>query len=242
MYAAVVEFDTLTDTVRAAAEDHDFIAVNGRVGLTLFFISGVHVGGIGSKFRSAGVHALVDRVQVILVAQLADFRFPHARQLRQTRIGKAFTLQGAQEVSVEAVDAHFRHFLFQTDQLFNLYQNQRSMLVRLKTPSTERPARNASAIYQIRSAPASFSSRRILVSASGSSRLTFGSKPVAPTSDRAAFAGFLLGTTNRHHFADRLHLGGQTVVGAGEFFEVKAWDFSDHVVNGRFKGSRCGRR
>ncbi|CSB83383.1 Uncharacterised protein [Vibrio cholerae] len=37
-------------------------------------------------------------------------------------------------------------------------RNQRSMLVRLNTPSTDIPARKASAMYQIRSAPASFSS------------------------------------------------------------------------------------
>ncbi len=35
----------------------------------------------------------------------------------------------------------------------NLHGNQRSMLVRLNTPSTDKPARKASAIYQIRSAP-----------------------------------------------------------------------------------------
>ena len=240
VYAAVVEFDTLPDTVRAAAEDHDFIAVNGRVGLTLFFISGVHVGGIGSKFRSAGVHALVDRVQVILVAQLADFRFPHARQLRQTRIGKAFTLQGAQEVSVEAVDAHFRHFLFQTDQLFNLYQEP-AVDVGQVEDAVNREARAervsdipdtlSAGIFQL---AADFGQRFRVVEAHF--RVKAGSAHFQ-TAQRF-LQRFLLGTANRHHFADRLHLGGQTVVGAGEFFEVKAWDFSDHVVDGRFKGSR----
>ena len=109
VYTAVVEFDTLTDTVRAAAENHDFFTVGRRIRFALFFISGVHVSG-------------VNRVQVILVAQLADFRFAHARQFCQTRIGKAFAFQLAQEFSVQASDAHFRYFLFQTHQFFNLYQ------------------------------------------------------------------------------------------------------------------------
>lgn len=61
-------------------------------------------------------------MQVILVAQLADFRFAHARQFCQTRIGKAFAFQLAQEFSVQASDAHFRYFLFQTHQFFNLYR------------------------------------------------------------------------------------------------------------------------
>ena len=122
VYTAVVEFDTLTDTVRAAAENHDFFTVGRRIRFALFFISGVHVSGVGGKLCRTGIHALVDRVQVILVTQLTDFRFAHARQFCQTRIGKAFAFQLAQEVSVQASDAHFRHFLFQTHQFFNLYQ------------------------------------------------------------------------------------------------------------------------
>lgn len=42
---------------------------------------------------------------------------------------------------------------------------------------------------------------------------------------------------NCYYFVDRFYLGGQMVVGVGEFFEVKVWDFSDYVVNGWFKGS-----
>lgn len=61
-------------------------------------------------------------MQVILVAQLADFCFTHAREFCQTRVGKAFAFQLAQEVSVQASDAHFCDFLFQTHQLFNLYR------------------------------------------------------------------------------------------------------------------------
>ena len=121
MYAAVVEFDTLTDTVRAAAEDHDFVTVRW-VGFALFFISGVHISGVGGKFCRTGIHALVNRVQVILVTQLTDFCFAYTCQFCQTRIGKAFAFQLAQEFSVQASDAHFRYFLFQTHQFFNLYQ------------------------------------------------------------------------------------------------------------------------
>ena len=240
VYAAVVKFDTLTDTVRAAAEDHDFIAVNGRVGLALFFIGGVHVSGIGGEFRGAGVHALVDRVQVILVAQFTDFRFPHARQLRQTRIGKAFTFQGAQEVSVEAVDAHFRHFLFQTDQLFNLHQEP-AVDVGQVEDAVNREAR----AERVGDVPDTLSAGVFQLAADFGQRFRIVEAHFRVEAGGAHFQtaqrflqGFLLGTANRHHFADGLHLGGQTVIGAGEFFEVKAWDFSDHVVDGRLEGSR----
>ena len=122
MYAAVVKFNPLADTVRAAAEHHDFVAILVRIRFALIFISGVHVGGVGSKFRRTGVHALVNRVQVELVTQFAHFRFAHARQFSQARIGEAFALQHPQEVSVETGDAKLCHFLFQTNQFFNLHQ------------------------------------------------------------------------------------------------------------------------
>ncbi|MNC09163.1 hypothetical protein D3C75_567810 [compost metagenome] len=61
-------------------------------------------------------------------------------------------------------------------------RNQGSILVSLKMPSMERPARNASAMYQIRSQPASCSSWRMRVRESGALRSTMGSKPVLPVS------------------------------------------------------------
>ena len=162
-------------------------------------------------------------MQAVAVAQLANFALGDAGQFGQTGIGEALAFQGAQERFVQAVDARFGHLFFRAHQLFNLHQNQRSTLVRLKTPSTDRPARKASAMYQMRSEPASFSSRRILVSASGSSSLLSGRSRWHPLPDRAALLQrLLLGAADGHHFADRLHLGGQAVVGAGELLEVEA--------------------
>ncbi|MOA05955.1 hypothetical protein D3C78_1255680 [compost metagenome] len=122
MYAAVVKFDTLTDTVWTTAQHHHFRTVVGRVGLALFFIGGVHVSGVGGEFRRAGIHTLVNRVQAIAMTQLADFAFGDAGQDGQTRIGEAFALQGAQELFRQAVDAGTGNLFFQTHQLFNLHQ------------------------------------------------------------------------------------------------------------------------
>ena len=210
VYAAVVKFDTLADTVRAAAEDHDFIAVNGRVGLTLFFISGVHVGGIGGEFGGAGVHALVDRMQVILVAQLANFRFPHARQFRQTRIGKAFTLQGTQEVGVEAVDAHFHHFLFQTHQLFNLHQEPA-----VDIGQVEDAVYREAGAEGIRDVPDTLGASVFQLAANFGQRFRVVEAHFRVEAGGAHFQAaqrflqrFLLGAANRHHFADGFHLRG----------------------------------
>ena len=240
MYAAVVKFDTLADTVRAAAEDHDFIAVNGRVRFTLVFIGGVHIGGIGGEFRRAGIHTLVDRVQVVLVAQLADFAFTNARQFGQTRVGKAFALQLAQEVRRQTGDAEVSHFLFQTDQLFNLYQEPAVDVGQVEDavhgqPRAERigdvPDTLGAGIFQL---TANFGQRFRVVETDF--RVETGS-PHFQAAQRF-LQGFLLGAANRHHFAHGFHLSSQTVVSANEFFEVEAGNLGHDIVDGRFERGR----
>ena len=41
----------------------------------------------------------------------------------------------------------------------------------------------------------------------------------------------LKGAAHGHHLAHRLHLGGQSAVGLGEFFKGKARNFGDHVID-----------
>jgi carbamoyl-phosphate synthase large subunit len=50
---------------------------------------------------------------------------------------------------------------------------------------------------------------------------------------------FLKRATNGHNFPHRFHLGGNTIIGFGKFFKSKSRDFSDNVVDSRFK--RCWR-
>src|SRR5690606_27850682 len=57
VHAAVVELDALADTVRPAAENHDLVAA-GRIGLALFLVGRVHVGGVGGELGGAGIHPL----------------------------------------------------------------------------------------------------------------------------------------------------------------------------------------
>ena len=240
MYTAVVEFDTLTDTVRAAAEHHDFFTVGRRIRFALFFISGVHVSGVGGELCRTGIHALINRVQVILVAQLADFCFTHAREFCQTRVGKAFAFQLAQEVSVQASDTHFCDFLFQTHQLFNLYQEP-AVNVGQVEHAVYRQARAESigdipdtlcaCIFQF---AANFGQRFRIIEAHFRVEASCAHFQAA----QRFLQGFLLRATNRHHFANRFHLSGQTVVRPGEFLEVEARNFGDHVVDGRLEGGR----
>ena len=67
VHTAVVEFDALTNAVGATADDHNLLAI-ARLCLALFLIGGVHVGGIGGKFRRTGIHALVHRADAKIMA------------------------------------------------------------------------------------------------------------------------------------------------------------------------------
>ena len=51
VHAAVVELDALADAVRPAAQHHDLL-LRRRLGLALFLVGRVHVGGVGGELRS----------------------------------------------------------------------------------------------------------------------------------------------------------------------------------------------
>ena len=179
-------------------------------------------------------------MQVILVAQLADFRFTHARQLSQTRIGEAFTLQHAQEVSVQAGDAQLRDLLFQTHQLLNLHQEPA-----VNVGQVEHAVDGQARTEGIGDVPDTLSARVFQLAANFGQRFRVVQAHFRVEAGRAHFEaaqrflqGFLLRAANRHHFTDRFHLGGQTVVRAREFLEVEARNFGHNVVDGRLEGRR----
>ncbi|SUH17837.1 Uncharacterised protein [Salmonella enterica subsp. enterica] len=163
-------------------------------------------------------------MQVILVAQFADFRLAHARQFCQTRIGKTFTLELTQEVGVEASNPDFSYFLFQTHQLFNLHQEPA-----VDVGQVEHAVDGEACAEGIGDIPDTICARIFQLAADFGQRFRVVEADFRVEAGGAHFQaaqrflqGFLLGAANRHHFPDRFHLGGQTVVGTGEFLKVKA--------------------
>ncbi len=49
---------------------------------------------------------------------------------------------------------------------------------------------------------------------------------------------FLKGAADRHDFADRFHLGGQSRIGLGKFLKIEAWHLGHDVVDTRFERGR----
>ena len=72
MAAAVIEFNSLPYSIGSAAQDDDFL-FRGWRRLILFFICGVEVRRVAFKFGGAGIHALVHRLNAMLLSLVANF-------------------------------------------------------------------------------------------------------------------------------------------------------------------------
>ena len=73
---AVVELDTLSDTVRTAAENHDFfLLLCVRAALVDFAVSRIVVRCVRFEFGGAGIDKSVNRHDADLLAGLVDFLF-----------------------------------------------------------------------------------------------------------------------------------------------------------------------
>ncbi len=240
MHTAVIELDALTDPVGATTDHHDLLAVAG-VRLALFLIGGVHVGGVGSKFGGAGIHSLVHRADIQIVAQLAQAHLGDAQQFRQAGIGEALALETEQGGLINVgLTGTLQRLLF-PDQVLNLHQVPGihvGMLVQVlhrhSRPESVADVPDAVGTGHVQFAGQGFPGIlgiqvfEFLVKAFG-------------THFQAAqgfLQGFLEGAAYGHDLTHRLHLGGQAGVGLGEFLEGEPGDLGDHVVDGRLERSR----
>ena len=80
MYTAIVKFDTLTDTVRTAAEDHDLILVIADRTFVFAVIGGVIVSII---FRSAYMNTFPRFFHALCDSRIADVFFRNSQDLSQ---------------------------------------------------------------------------------------------------------------------------------------------------------------
>ncbi len=179
-------------------------------------------------------------MQIVLLTQLADLAFRDARQRRQTRVGEAFALQRAQERLAQAIDAFARHLLFQTHQLFDLHQEPAIDIGQVEDAVDRHPGAE-----RIGDVPDTLGARIFQLAANAGQRIGIVKVHFRVEVVRAHFQTaqrflhrLLEGAANRHHLADRFHLGGQTIVRAGEFLEIEARDFGDDVVDRGFKRRR----
>ena len=104
MAAAVVEFDTLTDSVRTAAEHHDSLLVavtrDFADGLGIFGVAAVVIRRDGFEFAGAGIYGVVARDKADLLAHCHDFFGSLVEQVTNLDIAVAEFLGLAEERQV----------------------------------------------------------------------------------------------------------------------------------------------
>ena len=98
MDTAVIEFDSLSDAVRSAAENHDLLfPVRLSAGLVDLAIGGIIVGSVCFKLRGAGIDKAVDRHDADLLSRLVDLHFRRMKKKRDLTVGIAHFLDLAEE-------------------------------------------------------------------------------------------------------------------------------------------------
>ncbi|MNZ46966.1 hypothetical protein D3C78_646680 [compost metagenome] len=239
MHAAVVELDTLADTVRTAAKDHDLVAA-GRIGLALFLIGRVHVGGVGGEFGGAGVHTLVHRHDLELVAMVTQVLLGDTEQLGQACIGEALALELEHQVAVDGGQTQGLDLLFVLDQVLDLHQEP---LVDLG--QFEDFGDGLAGTEGVGNVPDTLGARHrqlTLEDAFGFRAAQVQFRIETGGADFQAAQGFLHGllegAADGHDFTHGLHLGGQAGVGFREFLEGETRQLGDDVVDRRFEGRR----
>ena len=91
MHAAVVKFDTLTDSVGAAAQNDDLLFIRG-LRFVFRLVGRIHVRGLRFKFRGAGIHALINRADIESMTAVTDVVFMAPREFGKALVGKALLL------------------------------------------------------------------------------------------------------------------------------------------------------
>ena len=97
MTTAIIELETLPDSVRTAAESDD---LRSRVGIRLvaLFVGPIHVGRERFEFRRARVDAFVGRDQAQFDTPRSNGCFRHAVNGRDLAVAKPRALQRAQQI------------------------------------------------------------------------------------------------------------------------------------------------
>jgi len=239
VYAAVVELDTLADTVRAATQDHDLVA-GRRVGLALFLVGRVQVGGVGGKFGGAGVDALVHREHFQLVAVTTQVLVGDAEQLGQALVREALALEAQHVVFVDRRQRQGLDLLFFLDQVFHLHQEPHVDAGQCEDLFTGHPRTHG--VSHVPDALGARHGQFALEDAGGFRAGQVDFRVEAAGADFQTAQGFLQGllegAADGHDFTHRFHLGGQAGVGFREFLEGEAWQLGHDVVDRRLEGRR----
>ena len=231
MYAAVVEFDPLTDPVRTAAEDHDFRTVARRRAFVLHVVARKVIGGV---FRAADVNAFPGFGDAEAGAGGPDLRFRQAEQLCKVLVGKTVLLGGTEHIFRRDLPGVCLQRFFLFHKLLHLRQEPAidlgQAVKRLNIGAlAQRFIQNKLAF-----AGGNVQHRKQFL-------FRFAAKVLCTAQTRTPrlkaadcfLKRFLVRFADAHDFTDRAHLRAQLIFGAFEFFKRPAGKFDNDVIAGR---------
>ena len=122
--AAIIEFNSLPDTVRAAAQNHDFWALLG-VGFIFIFVGRIKIRSERFEFCGAGIHALKDRIDTVTRALQTNGGRRAPPNLGELLVARAVALHFAQQIFGSCFDGDARCAAVHGGDLFNLMDEPR---------------------------------------------------------------------------------------------------------------------
>ena len=125
MHTAVVELDALTDSVRAAPENHDLLLVVPAAHFALQTPCGIHVGRQRGKLGSARIDATVHRLDSVSGARRADLLRTHCPKRSDLAITETHLFGLPQELGWQRPTGRFTENLLECDDLPHLLQEPR---------------------------------------------------------------------------------------------------------------------
>ena len=234
MHAAVVEFDSLADTVGSAAKNHHLGAIVRRR-FVLALVGRIEVGREGLEFRAAGVDRFEHRHDRGLAPLERHRGFVEARELGDSAIRKAALLGLAQQRRVErtAPDSRlgFDDFGDRVDKPRVDAGQVMDFLARDAQAHRVGEVVKAVAIGQ----------REMGADGGERGRLAHPGRAALepPRADfqraQRLLQRFLEGAPDRHRLAHRLHLRAELVGRAAKFLESETRNLGHHVVDRWFK-------
>ena len=229
--AAVVEFDTLTDSVRATAENHDLLRVVGSGRFVLAVVGAIVVELV---FHTAHRHCAPAFDHAEFRTLLAHVLFADAEDLGDVLVAEAVLLGLDEEFIGREATRSLEHFFFELNEFAHLL-HEVSLFVGggedFFVGSTLTESFVHLEVTFRRSGLHHFKEffLALLVEVLGKAEAR---TAVFETTD-SLLEGFLVGLADSHDFTHSLHLGAEAVVHAAELFECPASELEHHVVTAR---------
>ena len=230
----VVEFDTLTDTDWARAENDDFLAVRDDA-FVFSFVSRIEIRYVRAKFACASVNHLIYREYVVSFTHAVYVVFGATPYLSYIFIADTEQFCIAYSFRIVRVVADN---LFEFNDVFEFFEEEHIDFCSIVN-HTEVNAKADELSNGIETVVGS--SADIFEKASSVPIIKFFVVDVAYTSFERAHSfekRFFESAANAHNFACSLHLSAESVLGSSKFVEWETSYFSNYVVESRFERSR----